>query len=63
MYIARCICTVRFSEKEVIDWLVECESISEEDAEDYVPTREEVEEYALGLVEDDMGEYEDLRVE
>jgi hypothetical protein len=57
MYIAECTVTVRFDKDDVVDWLVDNEEITEEYAETYTPTLEELQAYAWELIEQDDGEY------
>ena len=58
MYICECTVTVRFSKEDLIEDLLNNEKISEEDAEDYEPTQDDIRAYAWSLIEDDGGEYD-----
>ena len=60
MYICKCTVTVRFSKEDVIEELLDKEEISEEDAENYEPTQNDIRAYAWSLIENDDGEYDDV---
>lgn len=62
MYIAECTVTVRFDDDDVIEWLVDNEAITEEEAEAYAPTQEQIRDYAWELIEQDDGEYGSISV-
>lgn len=62
MYIAECTVTVRFDDDDVIEWLVDNEAITEEEAEAYTPTQEQIRDYAWELIEQDDGEYGSISV-
>lgn len=57
IHIAECTVTVRFTDEEVIEDLVDQEIITEEDAEHYTPSEDELRDYAWLLIENDDGEY------
>jgi hypothetical protein len=54
--------TVRFDDDDVIGWLVDNEAITEEEAESYTPTQEQIRDYAWELIEQDDGEYGSISV-
>lgn len=56
MYFAECTVTVRFTEEEVIEWLVD-NGVIEDEAPTYTPTFEQLQDYAWELIESDNGEY------
>ena len=56
-----CTVTVRFDDSDVIDRLIDEGSITEEDAETYKPTPQQLRDYAWFLIEQDEGEYGNLR--
>lgn len=62
MYIAECTVTVRFDDDDVIEWLVDNEVITEQEAEIYSPTQEQIRDYAWNLIERDDGEYGSISV-
>lgn len=57
-HIFECTVRVRFDDEEVIWGLVDDEVISEEEADTYKPTSEDLRNYAWQLIENDEGEYE-----
>lgn len=57
MHIFNCTATVRFTDEDVIDNLLIYDVITGEEAQDYKPTREQLEEYAWCLLENDEAEY------
>lgn len=60
MYVCECTVTVRFSKEDVIEDLLDNEMISEEDAENYEPTSDDIRAYAWSLIENDEGEYDSV---
>ena len=62
MYYCSCDVTVRFSDEDVIDNLIFNGEITEEESKNYEVTMSDVREYAWSLIEDDEGEYGDIRV-
>ena len=63
MYVCTCEVTVRFDDDEVVEWLVDNEVITEEEAETYIPSYEEIRGYAWELIECDGGEYGSISVD
>lgn len=62
MHTCECTVTVRFDDADVIEWLVNNEMISEDEAATYSPTQEEICDYAWELIEQDDGEYGSISV-
>lgn len=62
MYECECTVTVRFSKEDVIDDLLDNEEITEEEAENYEPTSDEIRAYAWTLIENDDGEYGSVEI-
>lgn len=62
MYFAECTVTVRFTEEEVIEWLVDNEAIDEDEADIYKPTFEQLQDYAWERIEEDDGEYGSITI-
>ena len=60
MYCFKCTVTVRFSNDDVIQDLLDNEAITEEEAETYTPTYDDLRDYAWSLIEQDDGEYDGL---
>ena len=56
-----CTATVRFDDSDVVDSLAAEGVITEEEAVDYEPTQEQLRAYAWSLIEQDDGEYGDVR--
>lgn len=63
MHTAECTVTVRFTDEEVIESLVDDEIITEEEAETYTPTDEQLRDYAWRLIDADDGEYGHVSVD
>ena len=63
MYVCSCTVTVRFDDKDVIEWLVDNEEITEDDADSYSLSQDEIERYAWELIEQDDGEYGSITVD
>ena len=63
MIICKCTVTVRFIEQDVIDSLLDDEQITEEEAETYKPTDDDIRDYAWMLIENDDGEYDGIVIE
>ena len=62
MHFAECTVTVRFTDEDVIEWLVNNGAIEEEDADTYSPTFEQMRDYAWERIEEDDGEYGSVTV-
>jgi len=62
MYVCTCTVTVRFDDDDVVEWLVDNDEITEEEADTYTPTQEQVCDYAWDLIEQDDGEYGSISV-
>lgn len=60
--ICECTVRVRFSKSDVIESLVDAEIISEEKADQYEPTNEQICAYAWSLIENDEGEYGSVEI-
>ena len=62
MYFAECTVTVRFTEAEVIERLVDNGAINEDEAETYKPTFEQLQDYTWEQIENDGGEYGSITI-
>ena len=62
MHVCTCTVTVRFDDDDVVEWLVDNEIITEEEAETYTPTQEQIRDYAWELIDQDDGEYGSISV-
>ena len=57
MHFFTCEITIRFDDKDVIEWLVDNEELDEDDAESHKPTYDELQRYAWDCVENENCEY------
>jgi len=57
MHFFKCEVTIRFSDEDVIEWLICNEELDEDDAEGYTPTYDELQRYAWECVENEDCEY------
>lgn len=62
MHVCTCTVTVRFDDSDVVEWLIDNEVITEEEAETYTPTQEEIRDYAWELIDQNNGEYGSISV-
>ena len=62
MYFAEYTVTVRFTEEEVVEWLVDNGAIEEDEADTYKPTFEQLQDYAWERIEEDEGEYGSITI-
>ena len=63
LHICECAVTVRVTDEEVVQSLVDDEIISEEEAKRYTPTEDQIREYVWKRIEDDEGEYGHITVD
>ena len=63
LHICKCAVTVRVTDEEVAQSLVDDEIISEEEAKRYTPTEDQIREYVWKRIEDDEGEYGHITVD
>lgn len=57
MHFFTCEITIRFDDKDVIEWLVDNEELDEDEAENHTPTYDELQRYAWECVENEDCEY------
>lgn len=62
MHFAECTVTVRFTDEDVVESLVDDGVITEKEAEGYTPTPDQLRDFAWSLIEKDDGEYGDVIV-